>query len=211
MTLLSYEALKALAREKREQHGLVTAKLNLAAIRKVYRAEGVQIDLRELSPRIRALYMCADDDPSVLVNSTLPKEPRLFAMAHELKHHYCDREIIESGEIRCGDYNANKEIEIGAEVFAAELIFPESEFLDAARTLGLKRGAVQPEDVVRLKRQCSAPVSYTFLRKRFERAGLIDKGAFDKVKFTLVEESLYGTPIYKQPWFKARRAVAKRR
>jgi hypothetical protein len=37
------------------------------------------------------------------------------------------------------------------------------------------------------------------------------KGVFDKVKFTMVEESLYGKPIYKEPWFKVRRASAKRR
>jgi Zn-dependent peptidase ImmA (M78 family) len=49
--------------------------------------------------------------------------PRLFALVHELKHHYIDQESIRGGELKCGDYNANQIIEKGAEVFAAEFIY----------------------------------------------------------------------------------------
>jgi Zn-dependent peptidase ImmA (M78 family) len=52
----------------------------------------------------------------------VPEEPRLFALLHELKHHYRDRDAIGAGSLVCGDYNANRRIEIGAEIFAAEFL-----------------------------------------------------------------------------------------
>ena len=56
-----------------------------------------------------------DQQPSV-------SSPMIFSRAHELKHHYLDRGKIQGEQIRCGDYNANEEREITAEISAAELI-----------------------------------------------------------------------------------------
>ncbi|MDP2321084.1 MAG: ImmA/IrrE family metallo-endopeptidase [Acidobacteriota bacterium] len=207
-----YEDLKQLARELREQHAITTKTLNLTAVKKIYRAEGIAIDIWKLSPRIRAVYMCDENDPSVLINETLPKEPRLFAMVHELKHHFRDRAILECGQIPCGAYNENREIEVGAEVFAAEFIFPEAEFITVAQQLNLfSKAPVTPEDVVRLKRTADAPVSYQFLRKRLEFFKIVPKGQFAKVKFTVLEEQMFGVPIYKQDWFRQRRAARSNR
>jgi Zn-dependent peptidase ImmA (M78 family) len=199
-----YEALKRLAREKRESFGITTEKLNLTAIKGIYRAEGIVIDPWKLSPRIRAVYMCDENDPSVMINDGLPREPRLFTLVHELKHHYCDRPILEFG-VSCGDYNANREIEVGAEVFAAEFIYPEHEFIDLARQLGMT-DSVSPEDIVRFKRAMPATVSYQFLRKRFEFLNLVPRGKYAKIKFTLLEEQMFGPPLYKQAWFREHRA-----
>lgn len=200
-----YEAMKRLAAEKRELYSISTDKLGLQKIREIYKDEGIVIDLWETSARIRAVYMCDGGDPSVLVNRNLPKIPKLFAMAHELKHHYCDQSVLKNGEIRCGDYNANEVIEKAAEVFAAEFIFPESEFLACAESLGLARGKITAEDVVEVKRVCGAQVSYKFLQKRLEWFEFIAPGEFAKVKFQNLEEAIYGVPIYRQPWFRARR------
>jgi Zn-dependent peptidase ImmA (M78 family) len=197
--------MKRLAAEKREHYKISTDKLGLQKLREVYKAEGIGIDLWETSARIRAVYMCDGGDPSVLVNRNLPKIPKLFAMVHELKHHYCDQADLKSGEIRCGDYNANEVIEKAAEVFAAEFIYPEREFLDCVESLGLGRGEVTPEDVVEIKRACTAPVSYKFLQKRLEWFDFIQPAEFAKVKFQNLEDSIYGAPIHRQPWFKARR------
>jgi len=73
---------------------------------------------------------------------------------------------LKNGEIRCGDYNANELIERAAEVFAAEFIYPEQEFLKCAESHRLVPGKVTPETVVEFKRVCGAPVSYRFLTKR---------------------------------------------
>lgn len=201
-----YQTAKELARQVRAKYGLATTSINLSALRKIYRSEGIKIDMWELSKNIRAVYMCDDDDPSVLVNSQLPKIPRLFAMAHELKHHLCDRDLLEGGQINCGDYNSNRQTEIAAEIFAAELIYPESEFMDHVKQMGLQTGSVQAEDIVRLKRETAVPVSYQFLCKRFEFAGLTTPGQFAKTQFVKLEEKIYGTPFYKQKWFKDYRA-----
>ena len=197
--------MRLLAAEKRATHGISTNTLGLQKVRSVYKSEGVKIDLRETSHRIRAVYMCDGGDPSVLVNSNLPKEPKLFAMVHELKHHYCDQSLLVKGQIRCGDYNANELIEKAAEVFAAEFIYPSQEFLDCTKSLRLKIGEVTKEQVVELKRVCGAPVSYKFLQKRLEWFGFIEPKAFAKVQFQKLEDTIHGVPIFRQPWFKARR------
>lgn len=200
-----YEAMKKLAGAKRKEFRLTTANLGLREVRRIYSAEGITVDLRRLSPKIRAAYMCDGADPCVLVNKNLPKTPRLFAMVHELKHHFCDRELLSNGGVRCGDYNANQVLEIAAEVFAAEFIYPEHEFLAFVNRLGIEAGEVEPQQIVELKRGCNATVSYKFLRKRLERFRYIEAGQFAKVQFQKLEESIYGVPLYKRSWFRARR------
>ena len=111
--------------------------------------------------------MCAGGDCSVALQATLPYEPKLFALVHELKHHYRDREALGAGVLHCGDYDANELIEKGAEVFAAEFIYPEAEFADDLNNLGLN--VREASDVVDFKRSCKAKVSYHFIRKRLER------------------------------------------
>jgi Zn-dependent peptidase ImmA (M78 family) len=205
-----YDALRLLARQKREQYGVTTEGLNLVVVKKIYSREGIQIDPRKLSPRIRAVYMCDEGDPSVMLNKGLPREPKLFTLVHELKHHFCDQEAITSGLLPCGDYNANRAVEVGAEVFAAEFIYPEAEFIALANELGIAKGTVTAEDIVRFKRAAPALVSYMFLQKRFERLWLVPQGKFARVKFTQLEEKVFGVPIYKQEWFKRRRALKAR-
>jgi Zn-dependent peptidase ImmA (M78 family) len=190
-----YEHLKALAHEKRAVHGVSTATFGLQEVRQIYRSEKIRIDLWPLRPTVKAVYMCDDGDYSVAVNRTLPVEPRLFALVHELKHHYCDQDAIGSGALVCGDYNANRVIEIGAELFAAEFIYPEQEFATDARTFEAQ--AWSPETIVRFKKQCPARISYAFICKRLERMCVITKGQFDKVKFRKLEEQLFGVPYYR--------------
>lgn len=200
-----YEHAKLLANQKRADYGVTTEALNLNVIRRIYSAEGIRIDKWDFSPSIRALYMCEDGETSVAVNRKLPREPYLFALAHELKHHLTDIPLLQSGKLTCGDYNANELIEKSAEVFAAEFIFPEVEFIERAEATGIQKMQCSAEDVVRLKRACRACVSYTFLRKRLVRLGYVEESALAKVKFKNLEESMFGMPIYKQAGFRARR------
>jgi len=202
---MNYSSIRALAAEKRALYEVETSKLNLTKMNAIYRAEGITVDRWKLKPTIRGSYMCDGGDPSVLINRGLPMEPRLFVMVHELKHHYLDREALESGKVQCGDYNANRDIEIAAEVFAAEFIFPEEEFRQHVKRLGLDSRQAEAADVVAFKRKVKAPVSFKFLVKRFEFLRLVAKGSLDKVHFKKLEEELYGVPIYKQDWFIRRR------
>jgi Zn-dependent peptidase ImmA (M78 family) len=191
-----YEDLKTLARTKRAEYGVETASFGLREVRGIYRAEGIRLDHYPLPSKIKALYMCADDDFSVAVQPNLPNEPKLFALVHELKHHYRDREALGAGVIHCGDYDRNEQIEKGAEVFAAEFIYPEAEFAQDLVPRGITTW--RPEDVVSLKRDCNAKVSYMFLCKRLERLGLVAPGAFAGVKFQSLERDLYGVPFYQR-------------
>ena len=201
-----YEVCLQLARNKRVEHKVNTASLNLNVMRQIYRDEHIAIDQQPLGYRIRAAYYCDDEDCSVLLNSKLPREPRLFALAHELKHHYLDRKKIENGEIRCGSYNANELIEKAAEAFAAEFIYPRSEMLELIAAIGITNLTCTPERVVELKRACPVSVSYTFVVKRLEWFRLCQYEAFKKVQFQKLEERMFGLPIYKRPSFKQYRA-----
>jgi Zn-dependent peptidase ImmA (M78 family) len=201
----AYEQAKLLANQKRAEYGVATETLNLNVVRRIYSDEGIRIDKWDFSPSIRAVYMCDDGDISVAVSRKLPREPYMFALVHELKHHFTDIPLLQGGKLKCGDYNANELIEKSAEVFAAEFIFPESEFIERIQAMNIQRMSCSAEDVVRLKRSCNACVSYTFLRKRLVRLGYAEEAALAAVKFTNLEESMFGKPIYKQDWFRARR------
>jgi Zn-dependent peptidase ImmA (M78 family) len=196
--------MRDLAREKREQFGIKTDSLGVREVRGIYRKEGITIDIRKLPSCLKAIYVANDDDISVAIRKDLPDEPKIFALVHELKHHWIDQELIRAGIVQCGDYNAGELVEKGAEVFAAEFIYPDEEFLLDA--MSCQCSTWTPEDVVRFKRNhCRAKVSYTFIRKGLERRGLVGPEQFSKVKFQKLEAEIYGQPFYKQPWFKARR------
>ena len=205
-----YLKMRALAREKRSLYNVETDKLNIPFLERIYKKEQIKIDRRRMrGNKIRATYFCDDGDCSILLNQSLPRAPKMFALAHELKHHYVDQQLILDGRIRCGDYNRNEFIEKSAEVFAAEFIYPEAEMRALAESMGIDARTCAKEKIVDFKRACPACVSYIFIVKRFERFGFCPKGAYDGVKFQNLEEEIYGVPPYKQEWLKRRRARKK--
>ena len=206
-----YLKMRALALEKRRLYEVETDKLNVRFMQRIFRREGIKIDRRNLrGNRIRASYFCDDGDCSVLLKKDLPPAPKLFALAHELKHHYVDQQLIRDGVIECGDYNRNEFIEKSAEVFAAEFIYPEAEMRALAASMGIDARTCTPERIVDFKRACPACVSYTFIVKRFKRFGFCPRGAYKDVQFQNLEEEIHGLPFYKQEWFKKQRAQKKR-
>ncbi|HEV8111576.1 MAG TPA: ImmA/IrrE family metallo-endopeptidase [Planctomycetota bacterium] len=190
--------MKVLAHATRTKHNVVTGAFGLREMRRVYKLEGIQLDLWPHKMRtIRAAYFLEDGQPSVLLKKSMkPVEPRLFALAHELKHHLVDQDLARSQRLECAaDFSSGSPIEIGAEIFAAEFIFPEDEFVDwLDRELG--KGACGADEIVRLKRQSPAKVSYAFIVKRLEWLGRIQRGAFKGFKFQNHEHRLYGVPFY---------------
>jgi len=189
-----FEKMKALARQKRELYNVHTAALGLREVRKIYSAESIRIDYYRLPYKIKALYMCSDRDYSVAIQKNLPEEPKLFALIHELKHHYCDQDDINKGKINCGDYNQNELIEIGAEVFAAEFLYPENEFSQDIQYSRIS--AWTPDEIVIFKKHCKAKVSYQFICKRLERLGLISRNQFKDIQFQKLEYQIFGLPYH---------------
>lgn len=201
-----YALARNLAQKKRAELGVKTNEINIPLLKKICKEEGIKIDMaQKISSRIRAAYFFDEDGRSILLRKDMPREPKLFALAHELKHHFLDRELIAGGKMQCGDYNANKEIEIAAEIFAAEFLFPESEMRSFLDQLGIKPGECTPEKIVDIKRNSPVPISYIFARKRLAWFGFIEKGQFGDVQFQKLEEQLH-PPFYKEAWFKRARA-----
>lgn len=191
-----YRRMRQLADEKRNEYSLSTPDITLSLIRKIYKAEGITIDrctgkLRKL----KAAYFSDRYGCSVMLDMKLPEAPRLFAMIHELKHHYEDREQLRCFTCQDVDYDASPLIEIGAEVFAAEFLFPEEEFREFVGGF-IPKGIVTPEAVVHMNYYSPAIISYQFLVKTLTRLGYIKKGQFVNVKFTKLHAELYGSPHY---------------
>jgi Zn-dependent peptidase ImmA (M78 family) len=200
-----YEEARELARKKRQEFGIRTADIDLPVLKKICKQEGVKVDMvKEVGARIRAAYFFDEDGCSILLKKDLPREPKMFALVHELKHHFLDRQLIADGKMQCGDYNANRTTEIAAEEFAAEFLYPAEEMKQLLASRPLKASQITPEEIVEIKRLLPIHVSYAFIRKRMERFNLLSKNQFAEVQFQKLEDRLY-PPFYKQPWFKRAR------
>ncbi len=192
-----YQEMSELAKQKRLEHNLTTAQIGLAKVRELYKQEGIEIHTTRRPVRnLKAAYFNDKNGCDVLLNMSLPQAPRLFAMVHELKHHYKDRDKL--GCLCVEVTETSPIIEIGAEVFAAEFIFPLHEFEQHLVQCGVT-GSITPEDVVHLMYRSPAQVSYQFMQKCLERLGLIAKGQFKHIQFHNLHKQIYGSPHYRQP------------
>ena len=60
------------------------------------------------------------------------------------------------------------------------------------------KGTCTAEALVQLKHETQTTLSYAALAKRAEFLEFAKDGAFVKVKWTQLEEAMYGEPIYKR-------------
>src|SRR5437762_13437141 len=88
-----YRDMQALALEMRKRHGLTRADISIKQIWKVYRAEGIErIDFWPNLKHIRAAYFNDECGVSEMLARGLPDEPTIFSMAHDLTHHFVDKD-----------------------------------------------------------------------------------------------------------------------
>lgn len=187
-----YELVKAKARDLRDLHELQTAKVTLTDLRKIYRANGIKIDYWAGSFKsVRGQYVNDGDGACVMVSKKLPPEQRIFTLAHELKHHFFDQ--AESGSAIEKD-----PMEIAAELFAVELIFPDADFIAWFEGRGIVPGSCKGETIVRLKHETEASLSYASLAKRAEYLGFAEKGSLPKNGWHQLRDTIYGEPAYKR-------------
>jgi len=188
--------MRVLALETRAKYALTTARVLKSDMRRIYKDQGIHIDLWPYRlKKLRGAYFNDETGPSVMLAKGLPDDPMIFTMGHELKHHLVDRDSIVA---LCDPSNQKAEIEIGAEIFAAELIYPESMFHEDLSRLGASSGSCRPEQIVALKRETQTTLSYQGLAKRAEFLGYSEPGSLKKVAWKKLEESLYGVPLYKR-------------
>jgi IrrE N-terminal-like domain len=191
-----YSGLKELARQTRADYGLMTPRVLRSDLRRIYKDCGIQIDLRTHTFKgLRGAYFNDEYGPSVLLPRGLPDEPTIFTMGHELKHHLTDQDKILS---YCSDSNQDDLIEKGAEVFAAELIFPDQDLIDWFSQMGIGRGACTPERLVTLKHETRTTLSYAGLEKKTRFLGFASPSFPANSHYKKLEEQIYGEPSYKR-------------
>ncbi len=193
-----------MAQQVRSANGIDSYRLTRSDLRRIYKTCGIEhFDLwppKGLDgkfKKLRGAYFCDACGCSVMIDRNLPDEPAVFTMAHELKHHLMDS--AEGLALFCDESNINQHIEIGAEIFAAELIFPDENFLSYASEHGLKNGQCSAEELVHLKRATNTTLSFSALSKRAEFHGLAARSSLSGFKgWKMLEERLYGEPDYKR-------------
>jgi Zn-dependent peptidase ImmA (M78 family) len=188
--------MRMLAGQIRDRYGLQTARVLKSDLRRIYKDQGIHVDLWPYKlKKLRGAYFNDENGASVMLAKGLPDDPAIFTMGHELKHHLVDRESIVS---LCDPSNRSAEIEIGAEIFAAELIYPEQMFRENLLSLGVTAGSCTPHQLVTFKRQTQTTLSYAGLAKRAEFLSFAPQNSLGKVAWKKLEGSIYGVPFYKQ-------------
>src|ERR1035438_2376233 len=131
--------MRLLAGQVRDQYCLQTPRVLKSDLRRIYKDQGIHIDLWPYKLRkLRGAYFNDAGGSSVMLARGLPDDQMIFTMGHELKHHLVDRDSIVA---ICDSSNQSAEIEIGAEIFAAELIYPEQMFRENLLSMGVTVGS----------------------------------------------------------------------
>lgn len=188
-----YEDLRLLARQVRAEHGLSTPRVLASDLLRIYAKNGIVVD--EWPYRLRNLRGAFINDHlgmTVMIAKGLPQDPMVFTMAHELKHFFRDRDL---GISYCDQSNLNKSLEVGAEIFAAELLFPDRDFVAHMQLMGIRRDQCLPKTLIRLKRTTGTTLSYAGLAIKAERLGFAPSHSLTTIKTWRRLEALYGPPL----------------
>lgn len=191
-----YEDLKALARQVRAEHGLSSPRVLPGDMMRIYAQYEIELD--EWPYRFRNLRGAFINDhlgTTIMIAKGLPQDPMVFTMAHELKHFFRDRDL---GISYCDQSNLNKSLEIGAEIFAAELLFPDRDFIAQMKMMGIRTNQCLPKDLIRLKRQTGTTLSYAGLAIKAERLGFAPSHSVTTIKTWRRLEALYSTPVQRR-------------
>jgi Zn-dependent peptidase ImmA (M78 family) len=184
-----YYDLKVLARQIRAENGLTTARVLQTDLRRIYSKYGIEIDYWPYRfKNLRGAFICDDLGTTVMLAQSLPNDPMVFTMAHELKHYLKDRHLQVS---YCDQSNVGKSIEVGAEVFASELLFPDFLFAQYMRDMKIQHGQCTQEAIVRLKLQTRTTLSYKGLAIKAERLHYAPYGSLTRSKGWRKIESVF--------------------
>lgn len=175
-----YQDLKLLARQVRAENRLNSPRVLVSDLTRIYARYGIEID--EWPYRFRHLRGAFINDHlgmTVMVAKGLPQDPMVFTLAHELKHFFRDRDL---GISYCDQSNLNKSLEIGAEIFAAELLFPDRDFVAHMSKMRVGRDQCLPKTLIRLKRETGTTLSYAGLAIKAERLGFAPSHSLTTIK-----------------------------
>jgi len=184
-----YEDLKQLARQVRKENGLNSPRVLPSDLRRIYFRNGIEIDIWPYRFRnLRGAFISDKLGTTVMLAGGLPQDPLVFTMAHELKHFFRDRNL---GISYCDQSNASRILEIGAEIFASELLFPDRDFIEQMDGIGIREDQCLPRTLVWLKRKTRTTLSYAGLAIKAERLRFAPAGSLTKVKTWRKLERIY--------------------
>jgi Zn-dependent peptidase ImmA (M78 family) len=185
-----YNDLKQLARQVRAENGLTSPRVLPSDLRRIYFKNGIEIDVWPYRLRnLRGAFLCDDLGTTVMLAKGLPQDPLAFTMAHELKHFYRDRDL---GISYCDQSNIHKALEIGAEIFASEFLFPERDFIDHMERMRIGTDQCLPRTLIDLKHTTRTTLSYAGLAIKAERLRFAPPNSLTRVKTWRKLEKLYG-------------------
>lgn len=188
-----YEDLKLLARQVRAENGLSSPRVLPSDLMRIYAKHGIEVDEWPYRFRhLRGAFINDELGTTVMLAKGLPQDPMVFTMAHELKHFYRDRDL---GISYCDQSNLNKSLEIGAEIFAAELIYPDRDFVSHMTRMGIRCNQCLPKDLVLLKRRTGTTLSYAGLAIKAERLGFAPSHSLTTIKTWRRLEALHSPPV----------------
>lgn len=191
-----YESLKLGANNLRGKYGINIPRILPSELKKIMKAEGIkEIAYWNDFKHLRGAYIVIDGIPHVVINKNLRRDPKTFTLAHELKHHLFDKE---RGSQYCTNNNINEQIEIGAEIFAAELLFPDQLYLYHLHEMGVTKENFTPAHIVRLKDITDTTLSYSGLAKKAEFLEIAEKGSLDKIRWINLRDEILGKPFYRK-------------
>lgn len=188
-----YEDLKALARQVRAEHGLSSPRVLPGDLMRIYTHYGIVLDQWPYRFRnLRGAFMNDHLGTTIMIAKGLPQDPTVFTMAHELKHFFRDRDL---GISYCDQSNLNKSLEVGAEIFAAELLFPDRDFIAQMKLMGIRSNQCLPKNLIRLKQQTGTTLSYAGLAIKAERLGYAPAHSVTTIKTWRRLEAVHGRPL----------------
>ena len=186
-----YSEARKLAAGIRAKYGLTTARVMVTDLRKIYKQEGInQFDYWDkFSARIKGAYFNDEHGSTVVISKRLITqiEPKVFTMAHELKHHLADNV---SGVSFCSDDNEKVLVERAADAFASELIYPAGLLIQDMQSHTIEKGKCTPDDIVRLKHETRTTLSHTALALKITRLGYCDASVL-KTRWHTLRNELY--------------------
>ena len=188
-----YEDLKALARQVRAENGLSSPRVLPGDLMRIYAKYEIVLDQWPYRFRnLRGAFINDDLGMTIMIAKGLPQDPMVFTMAHELKHFFRDRDL---GISYCDQSNLNKALEIGAEIFAAEMLFPDRDFIAQMKTMGVRTNQCLPKTLISLKRKTGTTLSYAGLAIKAERLGFAPAHSVTTIKTWRRLEALYSPPL----------------
>lgn len=188
-----YQSARLKAGEVRSRYGLTTARVMVSDLKKIYKAEGIdRVDYYDgfKSTRIRGAYFNDVAGCSVMINKKLIRvpDPKIFTLAHELKHHLMDEVHTVS---LCSNDNEHIVMERAADAFASELIYPTSMFIADMKARGIDKGKCDAEDIVRMKHETKTTLSHAGMALRAQRLGYSLPQSFEGIKWDTLRDELY--------------------